>query len=508
MRILIAALGGEGGGVLMNWLVTAARNAGYEAQATSVPGVAQRTGSTSYYIEFAEPSSRTVLSLVPVPGRVDVVLSSELLETARILAAGYISPQLTTVISSSSRTFTVAEKADMGDGRFEGDTIINAVSTLAKSAVLLDLNALAEKHQTFVSATLFGALAGSGVLPWSSEACRQVLGNKPSAIASRQGFDAANHAAKSTVEAVCSTAVPDDSKQDDQHTSIRKEEFALLPTELQDILKLGQQRCMDFQDASYANLYADRCLRLSRAASNDFEASRHSLEESFRRLALWMTYEDIARVADLKTRPERFEKIRDEVKLQSGQTIIVTEYLKPRIEEIVDILPNSLGNWLMTKRQIIHRLPRLKAGLHLRSNGVVGFWLLRGAAAMRHLRRRSSRFKKESEAIEDWLHHMEFSLRHSPAFAEALAELPRVLKGYSDTYERGRSAYQKIMDAIVRPAAKTTAYNDHTALLRRAISAALANENHDQLDGLVFDGLKHSEPSNQTVSLAQTNLPC
>ena len=79
MRILIAALGGEGGGVLMNWLVTAARNAGYEAQATSVPGVAQRTGSTSYYIEFAEPSSQTVLSLVPVPGRVDVVRSSRII---------------------------------------------------------------------------------------------------------------------------------------------------------------------------------------------------------------------------------------------------------------------------------------------------------------------------------------------------------------------------------------------------------------------------------------------
>ena len=52
-RVLIAALGGEGGGVLADWLVQCAQHAGLVAQATSVPGVAQRTGSTSYYIEWA-----------------------------------------------------------------------------------------------------------------------------------------------------------------------------------------------------------------------------------------------------------------------------------------------------------------------------------------------------------------------------------------------------------------------------------------------------------------------
>ena len=55
LRILIHALGGEGGGVLMNWIVSAATAAGRKVQATSVPGVAQRTGSTTYYIEIAPP---------------------------------------------------------------------------------------------------------------------------------------------------------------------------------------------------------------------------------------------------------------------------------------------------------------------------------------------------------------------------------------------------------------------------------------------------------------------
>ena len=47
--ILLGALGGQGGGVLADWLVEAAHHSGYPAQATSTPGVAQRTGATTYY---------------------------------------------------------------------------------------------------------------------------------------------------------------------------------------------------------------------------------------------------------------------------------------------------------------------------------------------------------------------------------------------------------------------------------------------------------------------------
>ena len=48
ITLLIAAMGGEGGGVLTSWIVAAARKAGFPVQATSIPGVAQRTGATSY----------------------------------------------------------------------------------------------------------------------------------------------------------------------------------------------------------------------------------------------------------------------------------------------------------------------------------------------------------------------------------------------------------------------------------------------------------------------------
>ena len=191
LRILICALGGEGGGVLVNWIVAAARAAGYGVQATSVPGVAQRTGSTSYYVEIAEGGAAPVFSLVPMPGRVDVVLASELVEAARVMEGGFVSPGLTTLIASTSRVYSTAEKIAMGDGRFDEEAIRTAAGTLAKSAHLLDLQALATQHGTFVSATLFGALAGSGALPWPVEISRGVLGTGSSAEASLKGMEAA-----------------------------------------------------------------------------------------------------------------------------------------------------------------------------------------------------------------------------------------------------------------------------------------------------------------------------
>src|SRR5215210_3934555 len=106
ISLLVCALGGEGGGVLTEWLVDIARHAGYAAQATSIPGVAQRTGATTYYIEvFPVPvkdlaGRKPVFSLNPVPGALDAMVSSELLETARQVAAGMSAPDRTLVLTS------------------------------------------------------------------------------------------------------------------------------------------------------------------------------------------------------------------------------------------------------------------------------------------------------------------------------------------------------------------------------------------------------------------------
>src|SRR5437016_7913 len=64
-----------------------------------------------------------------------------------------------------------------------------------------------------------------------------------------------------------------------------------------------------------------------------------------RHLAVWMSYEDAVRVAELKTRMSRFERIRKETGARDGE-IVVTDFLKPDLDEIYGVLPYRLVAWV------------------------------------------------------------------------------------------------------------------------------------------------------------------
>ncbi|RZI96993.1 MAG: indolepyruvate oxidoreductase, partial [Haliea sp.] len=172
ISLLICALGGEGGGVLTEWLVDVARHAGYVAQSTSIPGVAQRTGATTYYLEvFPVPVAqlggrRPVFSLNPVPGALDAIVSSELLETTRQIGNGMSAPARTVVITSSSRTLTTAERMQMADGRADSEALLAVVKRFSREHHVFDMGAVAKESGTIVSSVMLGAVAGSGLFPF------------------------------------------------------------------------------------------------------------------------------------------------------------------------------------------------------------------------------------------------------------------------------------------------------------------------------------------------------
>ena len=128
-NIAILAMGGEGGGVLADWIVDMAEHAGYYVQTTSVPGVAQRTGATIYYVEiFPEiGGQQPVLALMPFPGEVDVVIASELMEAGRAIQRGLVTPERTTFIASTHRVYSMTERTAMGDGRVDAQALLERV---------------------------------------------------------------------------------------------------------------------------------------------------------------------------------------------------------------------------------------------------------------------------------------------------------------------------------------------------------------------------------------------
>ena len=456
ITLLIAALGGEGGGVMADWLMEAATACGYPAQATSIPGVAQRTGATTYYLEiFPLEKSKLngrepVLSLTPSPGNVDVMVASELVEAGRAMLNGFVSPERTTLIASTHRIYATVEKMQMGDGRFDSERVVDAGKKLAKRAVLFDMRKLAQESGTVINAVLFGAMTGSGVLPLPRAACEAAIrGGGRGAEASLRGFAAGYDIAGGSREAPKPPAPPQRA------------------TGLDEILKLGKERLLDYQGEAYANLYDERM--------KPFLAGDPKLAaEVARHLALWMAYEDIIRVADLKTRASRFERVRQEVGAKEGEPVVVIDFLKPGVEEFASLLPGFLGAKLISWAERRGKLDAYNVGMHIKTSGVLGYLLVRSLAWLRPWRPMSYRYGEEQRLIERWLGLVADAAKRDAALALEVAECARLIKGYGETHRRGKANFLAIVDALVENPA-TASPVEQAAAIHKAREAALAD---------------------------------
>ena len=172
ISVAILAMGGQGGGVLADWIVALAEAQGWAAQSTSVPGVAQRTGATIYYIEMApvRAGAEPVFALMPTPGDVDVVMAAELMEAGRSVLRGLVTPERTTLIASTHRAFAVAEKQTPGDGVADPAVVSIATEFAAKRVIAFDMEAVAKSKGSVISAAMFGALAATEALPFDRAA--------------------------------------------------------------------------------------------------------------------------------------------------------------------------------------------------------------------------------------------------------------------------------------------------------------------------------------------------
>ncbi len=462
ITVLVAALGGEGGGVMADWLMHAATACGYPAQATSIPGVAQRTGATTYYLEIF-PAKREalggrepVMSLTPSPGNVDVMVASELLEAGRAMQNGFVTPERTTLIASSHRIYATVEKMQMADGRFSSERVLAAAQQLSRRTVLFDMRQLAEDSGTVINAVLFGAMAGSGSLPLPREACEAAIrrsgkGAQASLLGFAAGYDIAAGGRKAPA------AAP-----------------RVLPPETHEILELGAARLRDYQGEAYATLYLERIATLG-------EADAKLIGEAGRQLALWMSYEDIIRVADLKTRRSRFERVRREAGARDGEPVVVIDYLKPGVEEVASLLPAALGRRLMAWAERSGKLDAYNVGMHVKTSGVGGYLLLRALAWLKPWRPHSLRYAVEQALIERWLDAVRAAAPRSTALALEVVECASLLKGYGETHRRGRGNFLAILDALVEnPATDDPAAQ--AAAIRNARAAALADPEQKALE--------------------------
>jgi indolepyruvate ferredoxin oxidoreductase beta subunit len=480
ITIAILALGGQGGGVLADWIVELAGHNAYLGQATSIAGVAQRTGATVYYLElFPDTDTQPVLALMPVPGDVDVVIASELVEAGRAILRGLVTAN-TTLIASTHRVYSIAEKSAMGDGIQKDERIVAAALKHAGRFIAFNMDAECERTKSMISAVMFGALAGSGVLPFPRAAFEETIRATGMAVkANLSGFEA-GYAATERPKAQTER----DKRERPQPTTSAGRALAAriaaeLPRPAYDLATEGVRRLMDYQDDRYAHLYLDR-LKTIRDVDSGY--GDHALtSEAARYLALWMSYEDAIRVADLKTRTSRFARVRDEVQLSSSQLLGVTEYMHPRIEEICDTLPRALGAAVSSSKATRRLLGGFfSRGRYVKTTSIGWFLVLHALASLRRWRRGTLRYHKEQARIEKWIELVVRTASIDPPAALEIVECQRLIKGYGATFEHGLRNYE----AVIGLAQKFRARPDCAAIIRTAREAALDDENGEALSAM------------------------
>ena len=462
IRIAIAAMGGQGGGVLADWIVDMAEHADYYAQSTSVPGVAQRTGATVYYLELfprsEAPVKPPVMALIPVPGDVDIVIAGELVEAGRAVLRGLVTPDRTTLIASSHRDYALVETMAMGDGRSSSERLEDGIQKAAQRCISFDMAALAEQSGSVISAVMFGALSGSDSLPFTRAQFEDTIRRGNVGVdASLKAFDAGDRRAgrsglpvltRHTPQPVGSFSPPGESAPGNRHgpaDRLWEETRSQFSTPVHGILKHSLPRLADYQDIAYAREYLDL---LKSIAALDHEGSALLTAEVARHLALWMTYEDTVRVAQMKIRPDRIERIRAEAGAKAGQIVHVVEFLHPRIEEICDTLPTGLGRWLLRTPSARNVLGFFCKGRKVRTTGLPGFLMLYAVACLRPLRRSLLRHGREMAALGAWLETIRRIAGSDYALAVEVTRCQRLVKGYGDTHARGLNNFNTIMDRL------------------------------------------------------------
>ena len=277
VTLMIAALGGQGGGVVADWLIDVARRERHLVQATSVPGVAQRTGATFYYLEFFAEAAlpgdgrRPVMALMPSPGDVDIVVAAEALEAARAVERGFVTADRTTLIASTHRVYTIGEKSALGDGRADAGRLAAEVASGARAYLGFDMAAIAEETGALISAVLLGAVAGAGVLPFGDDAYRTaVRATARSVDANLAAFEAGAAAARAararvgasglapSPSAAGATVTPPTVSPVTELAAAFAGRIDTFPDALRPVLRLAVTRLIDYQDPVYAAQYLDR----------------------------------------------------------------------------------------------------------------------------------------------------------------------------------------------------------------------------------------------------------
>lgn len=490
IKIAVMAVGGQGGGVLTSWIADLATRAGYAVQMTSVAGVAQRTGATIYYVEMAPPATKQpIFALNPSPGDVDILLAAELMEAGRAILRGFVTEDKTTLIASSHRVLAISEKQVPGDGRAEAAVVADRFNSSALKSLCFDMQAIADQAGTMISSSLFGALAKSGALPFEQRLYEEVINASGRGVSqSLAAFRAALAYEDNSGEERISTDAPSQVSTPEPSGPANKvkrwQELCAsvndFPPATHSMVMAGLSKTVDYQDLDYGAEYLDHVSTLF-----ELDKAEHHYALSIaaaKYIANAMCYDDILRVADLKTRSSRDARLRREQQVGNDQIVHVTEYFHPRAEEFCATLPTAMGAWIERSPLVFAYTDKLlNKGRRIRTDGVIGFSMLWIVAGLRQYRRKLLRHRYETQHLKQLLSDTHEALAANYELAVEILQCQRLIKGYSDTHSRSHSKFKRVTESALESSNNT----DAADWARKLRETALHDEHGKELDALL-----------------------
>lgn len=497
IKIALLAVGGDGGGVLTGWITKLAEDNGYWAQYTYIAGVAQRTGATVYYIELYPAKNLSkdgklitpVLSQMPAPQDVDILMATELMEAGRSIQRGFVSKK-TTMIFSTNRNLAIREKENAGDGIANGEKIFEMTEKYAKQSLFGNLKVIATKNGSIISSSLFGALAASGTLPFKKEDYIKVIQSGGKGI--KQSINSFNEAYQYVKDFIAQpkpyNADLQPAKFEAMPSSVSSSKLneviadvkATIPAPVQDIAWYGINHLIDFQNLKYAKQYLEKLKDF--IAVDNAEKEYKLSQQVARYLAVGMSYDDLIFVADEKTRKSREKEVYKQVGAKEDEIVNTLDYLHPGFEEITGFMPVKIGKRFAKSKKWRKRYEKyLDKDRRMHSTGFFNFLMLYIMGGMRGWRLKTLRHHEEMENVNSWLKRMKKTAVNNYDLAVELANSYRLKKGYGDTYERGHSKFAMINKFAIANANKPNIEET----VSHIISYALQNHNTAETKKLI-----------------------
>ena len=332
LKILIPAVGGQGGGILTEWLLQALEAENYDVQSISLPGLAQRGGSTTYYVEAFPVGEDIIFSQFPMPGDIDLIVAQEFLELGRMLKRGYGSEN-TVIVSSTHRMYSTQEKLPVASGIYEDEKLFKFAEQFSRKFIGVNILSLAKQNQMnelASNAILLGALAASGTVPISKESFQNSIRSVAVSVNDNlRAFDIGFNHITSNGDIAGPNKEGENVLYDEVNyvnpsdiakiEALKKELFKDYPEHLWAFIEEALYRLTDYQDFNYAEDFAGKIKKVHGIELDNTAMDFRLSEQLIKNLSLLMTYEDGIRVSQLKIRDMRFDRIREEMQIRDDQ---------------------------------------------------------------------------------------------------------------------------------------------------------------------------------------------